>query len=519
MYRSGLPFLMMAILVCGQPSWAGNVYGLVVGVNEYTHITPPLTGAVNDARDVSDALQELSARDVRLLTDAEATRESIFRNWKALSDQAGEGDTLIFHFAGHGGRQDAILEGHEEKDNAFLLPGFAPSGPGVSQRIVDNEIGHLLASEQEATVVFVADTCFAGDMLRAADERRNIAVRSPLTDIGATEDPVAERVRQLGEVDEEALRRVIWLYAQDANRLTPELSIGGQMRGALSHAFGRALRGEADVDADGTLNVGELKRFVNRNVIQLSQRLQRPEVNAGSAELSINLASGNRVRDEPAEIHDLRIFYVNGGMRLPLTGVIEVDDRNAADIIFDPTDRALIYKTGDVVAQFPLTDTRKLLAEKLQGAIDKWRLIEMLSRLGASQDPDLSLGGGDRKYREGEIVEFRLRSDHHRNVVLFNLAYDGTVQLVAPLKTGGDDLFSGKLRLHQRVKFTIRVEPPFGADNLIAITAPDELQNLQEVIADNNGKRSAGVLAERLSEMLTSIEFGMNSVGLFTQAR
>ena len=78
MYRSSLPFLLTAVLVCGQPSWAGDVYGLVVGVNEYTHITPPLTGAVNDARDVSDALQELSARDVRLLTDAEATRESIF---------------------------------------------------------------------------------------------------------------------------------------------------------------------------------------------------------------------------------------------------------------------------------------------------------------------------------------------------------------------------------------------------------------------------------------------------------
>ena len=364
-----------------------------------------------------------------------------------------------------------------------------------------------------------ADTCFAGDMLRAADERTNIAVRSPLTDIGATEDPVAERVRQLGEVDREALRRIIWLYAQDANRLTPELSIGGQMRGALSHAFGRALRGEADVDADGTLNVGELKRFVNRNVVQLSQRLQRPEVNAGSAELSISLASGNRVRYESAEIHDLRIFYINGGMRLPLAGVIEVDEREAADIIFDPTDRALIYKTGDVVAQLPLTDTRKVLAEQLQGAIDKWRLIEMLSRLDSSQDPDLSLGGGDRKYREGEIVEFRLRSDHHRNVILFNLAYDGTVQLVAPLKTGSDGLFSGKLRLRQRVKFTIRVEPPFGADNLIAITTPDELLHLHRFISANDGKRIAGALAERLSEMLANIEFGMNSVGLFTQAR
>ena len=525
--QSMIAIVASLVLTSAQPCAAGAIYGLVIGVNDYTHIQP-LQGAVNDAMDISEALAELSARDVRVLLNGEATREAIFRNWHALAEQAGEGDTLILHFAGHGGRQEAILEGHEAKDNTFLLSGFAPDGPGISHRIVDNEFGHLLATEEEAVVVFAADTCFAGDMLRDADGRAEIAVRSPLTDIGATEDPVADRVRQLGEVDENSLLHVIWLYAQDANRLTPEISIEGRFRGALSHAFGRALRGEADIDQDQMLSIGELKRFVNRNVRLRSMRRQRPEVNAGSSDLSISLAGGSGAPVENVEIPELRIFYMKGGAgadavaEMGFKGVIEVQDRRQADIILDTTgipDWTMIYKTGDVVARFPSSRGVPDLSDRIQGAIDKWRLIEMFPRLGSPRDPELTLGEGDRAYLEGEVVEFRIRSDLHRHVVLFNLANDGTVQLVAPTETGGDDLFSGRLTPGQRTRFTARVEPPFGADNLVAITTPREFPDLRQVLSALNGQRSASVLAGELSRLLPTIEFGMESVGLFSQSR
>ncbi|MCY3877519.1 MAG: caspase family protein [Rhodobacteraceae bacterium] len=511
----------------GQSCPAGDIYGLVIGVNDYTHIEP-LRGAVNDALDISGALEDLSARDVRVLLDGEATREAIFRHFNALAEQAGEGDTLILHFAGHGARQEAILKGHEEKDNAFLLSGFAPDGPAVSHRIVDNEIGHLLATEEEAVVVFAADTCFAGDMLRNADGRAEIAVRSPLTDIGETGDLVAERVRQLGEVDDNSLRHVIWLYAQDANRLTPEIPIDGRLRGALSHAFGLALRGEADSDQDRMLSIGELKRFVNKNVRERSRRLQRSEVNAGSPDLSINLTGGSGAQAQNVEIPELRIFYMDGakievaGAGMGFRGVIEVQDKGQADIILDnsgSTDWIMIYKTGDVVAIFPSSLGLPGIRERIQGAIDKWRLIEMFPRLGSPEDPELSLGDGDRTYFLGEVVEFLIRSEHHRHVVLFNLANDGTVQLVAPTESGGNDLFSGRLTPGQRTRFSAPVMPPFGADNLVAITTPREFTDLRQLISALNGQRSASVLAEELSRLLPTTGFGMESVGLFTQAR
>ena len=217
-------------LAAPAPSSAGDVYALVIGVDDYAHINP-LKGAVNDAIDVADALRSIAARDVRVLIDHEATREAIFRNWGELSAAAGEGDTLIFHYAGHGGRQDAILEGHEEKDNMFLLPGFDESGEASHQRIVDNEMGHMLSIEREATVLFVADSCFAGGMTRSADARAAVDVRTPRVRFRGVDDAVAERVRMLGEVEDDALRHVVWLYAQDRNKVTQEICHRRQAQG------------------------------------------------------------------------------------------------------------------------------------------------------------------------------------------------------------------------------------------------------------------------------------------------
>ena len=126
--RFALSGLASTCIAVPGPSVAGDVYALVVGVDDYVHINP-LAGAVNDARDVSDALAGIAARDVRVLLDRDATREAIFESWSELSEAAGTGDTLIFHFAGHGDRQDAILEGHELKDNMFLLSNFDVAGP------------------------------------------------------------------------------------------------------------------------------------------------------------------------------------------------------------------------------------------------------------------------------------------------------------------------------------------------------------------------------------------------------
>ena len=518
-------FAALCLAMAG-PAAAGDVYGLVIGVDDYAHISP-LKGAVNDARDVAGALESIAARDVRVLLDGEATRDAIFGHWRALSEAAGPGDTLIFHYAGHGARQDAVIKGHEAKDNMFLLAGFDDTGPGTQHRIVDNEIGHLLAEEKEATVLFIADSCFAGGMTRNIDSRVPSGARTPGVDlrtsgagsggIGGHGDAVATRVAALGEVKEDALRRVIWLYAQDKNKVTQEIAVEGERRGALSYALAQALRGAGDLDGNGRLDVPELKRFVNRTVARLSERRQRPEVNAGAADLSIALARPRAEESERFGVPDLRIHYANGRVPFGLRGVTEVAAGESPDIVYDAADGVLIYRTGDIVAEFDHSESDTVPAPKLQGAVDKWRLINLLAGLDSSRDPELSLEDGDRVYRDGEEVGLSLLSMHHSRVTLFNLAYDGTVQHIAPSPGARSDLYAGRLRIGQPVGERLAVVPPFGADHLVAITTEVEVPELADAVFAADGRREAAELARDLMTILHGKEFGIDWVGIYTR--
>ena len=503
-------------IACGSPAAPAGVYGLVVGIDGYEHLKP-LNGAVNDARDVRDALEGMAARDVRLLLNGEATREAIYRNWEELARIAGAGDILVFHFAGHGGRQDAALRaGHEAKDNMFLLAGFRNTGKGALQRIVDNEIGHMLASEEEATVVFVADSCFAGGMVRSIDDRLHGGVRSAGVHLADADDAVSERVRALGEVDERRLGRVIWIYGQDANKVTQEIPIDGQVRGALSHVFSRALRGEADANGDGSLDMRELKRFVNKGVGRLTERRQRPHVNAGSGDLSIRLAARDAAAAGGVELPTLRIHYPDARPPLDLDGTTEVRDARLADLLYSGTDRKLVYRTGDTVAEFDAGDDARELSLKLQGAVDKWRFLEMLAGLDSSDDPQVDLSGGDGVYTEGEQVEFRIRSASDRTVLLFNLAHDGTVQVLSGSGGSGSGRGGIRLRAGRTLNFRARAQEPFGADHLVAITTEDAYSELLGPILRAHGKRQGAELARELAAILDGVVFGVNWVGLFT---
>lgn len=506
LWGAGALFLPIA------PAMSANVFGLVIGIDKYEHLRP-LHGAVNDARDVSNALESMAARDVRLLLDDDATREAIFRHWDELIGVAEAGDILVFHFAGHGGRQNAILQdGHEAKDNMFLLAGYDNEGEGVVQRIVDNEIGHLLAMETEATVVFVADSCFAGGMVRSVGVPVSLRY-DPTADPTVKNDAVTQRVRTLGEVDESDLEHIIWIYGQDDEKSIQEITVDGQRRGALSHIFSRAIRGEADANGDARLSVPELKRFVNKEVSRLTERRQRPHVNAGSPDLSVGPIAMPPERPSRSEAPVLQIFFSDDRPSFELTGVTEVKEEQPADIVYSGKDRKLIYKTGDTVAEFDPGESAQELFLKLQGAVDKWRLLELLAVLGSSDDPEIELPDGDGVYLEGEMAKFQISSEVDRTAIIFNLAHDGTVQVVTRNRAGN------RLRAGKALTFESRVQEPFGADHLVAITTADDPAKLFDTISASDGERHGALLAQNLAEILKDGGFGVNRVGLFTRAK
>ena len=314
------------------------------------------------------------------------------------------------------------------------------------------------------------------------------------------------------------LERVIRIHGQDRSMAISEIAIDGQVRGALSHALSRVLRGEADTNGDARVSVPELKRFLERNVERRTEFMQAPEVVSGSDNLSIDLTGRVPKRPTSPEMPDLRIFFADGLSFDKLAGITEVHERQLADLAYFGADRELVYKTGDLVAKFSPDDSDKELVSKLQGAIDKWRLLELLDSLETSDDPEIRLSEGNRLYRDGEIATFEVLSAIDRFALVFNLAHDGTMQFLA--RSGGQELerFGIRLRAGRPLKLKARAGEPFGADHLVAITTANASEELADLASVTDGNRNGEEFARRLIQVLDGMEFGLGRVGLFTRA-
>ena len=110
---------------------------LIVGINDYAPVGvggPDLRGCVNDVQDVAHSLNALgivpaTPKTMRILTDQRATRSAILDGLKWLITGAKKGDTLVFHYSGHGS-QVAELKGDEidRKDETICPHDYASAG-------------------------------------------------------------------------------------------------------------------------------------------------------------------------------------------------------------------------------------------------------------------------------------------------------------------------------------------------------------------------------------------------------
>ena len=97
---------------------AAELYGMVVGIDDYIGTANDLDGAVNDAGDVAKSLNGLGAKEVVTLFNGDATKEHIVSEWNDLVAKTKPGDTIIFSYAGHGG-QERDLKGATTKPTAW----------------------------------------------------------------------------------------------------------------------------------------------------------------------------------------------------------------------------------------------------------------------------------------------------------------------------------------------------------------------------------------------------------------
>ena len=173
---------------------------LLCGINAYPK--QPLRGCVNDAQSLRDLLVDqfdFRSEDIHLLRDAEGVKSRVRQEWQWLTAGAAPGDTLVFHFSGHGSNvPDQNGDETDGRDEITCLYDIDFNDPNTY--ILDDEWYEWVRQVRpDANLIILKDTCHSGGSSRAMavmDSRgmvhEMLVSRSQARSLGAEQGPVSE---------------------------------------------------------------------------------------------------------------------------------------------------------------------------------------------------------------------------------------------------------------------------------------------------------------------------------------
>jgi hypothetical protein len=259
---------------------------LLVGINDYPGTQNDLQGCVNDITNVYDILVKyfgFETTDIAMLSNKRATKLNILEGLKGLIAKSGAGDTLVFHYSGHGS-QVRDTEGDELADglDEIICPwDFDWDGNFIK----DDDFATLFKEiKKGVTVEVILDSCHSGTGTRemildrrsmqaplsaALDEKSLWAschcIRprflAPPSDIALRADEVYGKPLTLHRIGEgNALNHVLWAACR-SNQYSADADIGGNPGGAFTYFFCRHIR-----DTAGKVTRAELLKLVRASL-------------------------------------------------------------------------------------------------------------------------------------------------------------------------------------------------------------------------------------------------------------
>jgi WD40 repeat protein len=230
---------------------AGDLYVLSIGVSDYARADYKLGLAAKDASDFADAMRSQEGRlyrrvIVRTLTNKDATRVGITREFDALRNAVGPADVAMVFMAGHGL--------NDTTGQYFFLPYDGNHERLLSSAIPQSTIVSTLSRIRGKTLFFV-DTCFAGNSLGALS-RASRKTERMINDLSSSENGVVVFASSTGQ--EESEEKDEW------------------GNGAFTKALIEGLAGRADFMRAGRVTFAGLNLFVSEEVTRLTEGRQRP---------------------------------------------------------------------------------------------------------------------------------------------------------------------------------------------------------------------------------------------------
>ncbi len=233
-----------------------NLYGLLVGIDDYPSPVPKLRGCLNDVTAFADYLrgradgEAFSEPDLLILRDQAATREAVIKGFREHLSQAGKDDVALFYYSGHGAQAHSPKEfWHLEPDKLDETLVCYDSREEGNYDLADKELAHLIAevAEKEPHITVILDCCHSGSGTRgplettdetrvrlAATDERDRPVASYLFD-----DKTLKALEHASESGWFALPagRHVLLAACQPSELAKEIADEEKHRGAFSYAL------------------------------------------------------------------------------------------------------------------------------------------------------------------------------------------------------------------------------------------------------------------------------------------
>ncbi|WP_068874953.1 MULTISPECIES: caspase family protein [unclassified Phenylobacterium] len=491
-----------AMVSAAQPASA-EIRALIVTVAQYTAPIPSLEGPPNDAAALKSVLEAQGAKDIVSLSDAQATRASIRAQLQALGQRAKPGDWVIFYYAGHGSQAKSRDPTEADGMDEFLaLGGFRVAKPDPNQFVLDNDLRGWLINffPTSVNVLQIADACHSGTMNRslvaATPFKRRSALDNPMA-ISLPPSPADPMAVAPAGVDPPNL---VYVGAAQDNQFALEGPLprgDSPPRGLLTYALEGALKDRrpngrlaADADDDGKLSLAELTSSLESRTRELSSTQQwssaavppRNERSVIFQPLKPPPPDERPIEVKPADEQAADLLGGKG----PWASI----PRGTPDLTWNAKEGWVTDSRGDRVAE-NLTS-----AEQLSGVIMKRRAISQLAASANERQLKVDIGPRPKGqlYKKGESVDLAVT---HRGgeawLTAFNLAGDGTVQMLFPLEGDGDGrMVAGQTRV---VMARTKAVPPFGVDNVVAIATPTEPKVLRAALKRIDGKRDAMVAA------------------------
>ena len=261
-------------------------HALLVGINDYPGTQNDLHGCVNDITNLYDVLVKyfgFAPADITMLSDRRAKKKAILDGLASLVGKGAAGDTLVFHYSGHGS-QVRDTEGDEladGKDEIICPWDFDWDGTYIK----DDDLARIFTDLKKGVRLEVLlDSCHSGTGTReivldrkalrdlpagvnneAALWSSRFCIRSrylaPPADIALRADEIFGEelpLRTIGRL--EGINHVLWAACR-SNQYSADAEIGGAPNGAFTYFFCKHVR-----DTSGKIARSDLIKLVRASL-------------------------------------------------------------------------------------------------------------------------------------------------------------------------------------------------------------------------------------------------------------